>query len=87
MSGRLRTVRKGLLVRCGYRGGGYTIWGAQGASQGDGGGWPMTWDLMTGNVTEMEQTYERRLDRLQEEHDEPIRDQRTDRIYPEPSDR
>ena len=47
----------------------------------------MTWDLMTGNVTEMEQTYERRLDRLQEEHDEFIRDQRTDRIYLEPSER
>ena len=26
-SGRLLTVRKGLLVRCGYNGGGFVIWG------------------------------------------------------------
>lgn len=45
----------------------------------------MTWDLMTGNVTEIEQAYERQWAREWEELNEPVPDQYTDRIYPEPS--
>ena len=47
----------------------------------------MTWDLMTGNVTEMEQAYERQWAREWEDINEPIRDQSGDRGLAEPGER